>query len=53
MVSLSVTQSFPSEEGAHFGSSPEKLRHASANGAVDYITISTPRAEKVRPYQNL
>jgi hypothetical protein len=46
-------KSFPSEEGAHFGSSREKLRHASANGAVGFITISTPRAEKVRPYQNL
>jgi Zn-dependent M28 family amino/carboxypeptidase len=46
-------QSFPSEEGAHFGSSREKLRHASENGAVGLITISTPTAEKVRPYQNL
>ncbi len=46
-------KSFPSEEGAHFGSSREKLRHASENGAVGFITISTPTAEKVRPYQNL
>ncbi|MGS2719521.1 M28 family metallopeptidase [Paraglaciecola aestuariivivens] len=46
-------QSFPSEEGAHFGSSREKLRHAAENGAVGYVTISTPRAENVRPYQNL
>jgi hypothetical protein len=46
-------QSFPSEEGAHFGSSREKLRHASENGAVGFVTISTPRGEKVRPYQNL
>ena len=46
-------KSFPSEEGAHFGSSREKLRHASDNGAVGFISISTPRAEKVRPYQNL
>ncbi|WP_299084984.1 M28 family metallopeptidase [uncultured Paraglaciecola sp.] len=46
-------KSFPSEEGAHFGSGREKLRHASENGAVGFITISTPLAEKVRPYQNL
>lgn len=46
-------KSFPSEEGAHFGSSREKMRHASENGAVGFITISTPTGEKVRPYQNL
>ena len=45
--------SFPSEEGAHFGSSYEKKRHAVASGAIGMITISTPTAEKVRPYQNL
>lgn len=44
--------SFPSEEGAHFGSGAEKLKHAIANGAVGYITIPTPLSEKVRPYQN-
>jgi Zn-dependent M28 family amino/carboxypeptidase len=46
-------KSFPSEEGAHFGSSREKRRHASENGAVGFTTISTPTGEKVRPYQNL
>lgn len=46
-------KSFPSEEGAHFGSTSEKKRHAVENGAIGYITISTPTAEKVRPYQNL
>jgi Zn-dependent M28 family amino/carboxypeptidase len=46
-------KAFPSEEGAHFGSNREKLRHASENGAVGFVTISTPTAEKVRPYQNL
>ena len=45
--------SFPSEEGAHFGSSSQKLRHAANNGAVGFITISTPTAERVRPYQNM
>lgn len=46
-------KSFPSEEGAHFGSSSQKLKHAADNGAVGYITVSTPTGEKVRPYQNL
>jgi Zn-dependent M28 family amino/carboxypeptidase len=46
-------KSFPSEEGAHFGSTREKLRHAAENGAVGFVTISTPTAETVRPYQNL
>lgn len=46
-------KSFPTEEGAHLGSGREKLRHASNHGAVGFITISTPLAEKVRPYQNL
>ena len=31
-------KSFSSEEGAHFGSSREKLRHASDNGAVGFIS---------------
>lgn len=44
---------FPSEEGAHFGSSKQKDRNAVAKGAIGMITISTPLAEKVRPYQNL
>jgi hypothetical protein len=46
-------KSFPSENGAHFGSNHEKRRHASENEAVGFITISTPTGEKVRPYQNL
>lgn len=44
---------FPSEEGAHWGSSSQKKQHAADKGAVGFITISTPTAEKVRPYQNL
>ncbi len=43
---------FPSEEGAHFASSKQKLRYAAERGAVGFITLSTPAAEKVRPYQN-
>lgn len=46
-------KSFPSEEGAHSGSSFEKQKHASEHGAIGFITVSTPTAEKVRPYQNL
>ncbi|MGJ8679115.1 M28 family metallopeptidase [Paraglaciecola sp.] len=46
-------KSFPSEEGAHFGSTSEKKRHAVARGAIGYVSISTPTFEKVRPYQNL
>ncbi|GAB3038982.1 M28 family metallopeptidase [Bowmanella dokdonensis] len=44
--------SFPSEEGAHFASSSEKSRHAAQRGAIGMITISTPTAEKVKPYQS-
>ncbi|NCP63479.1 MAG: M28 family peptidase [Paraglaciecola sp.] len=46
-------RSFPSEEGAHFGSNYEKQKHATEHGAIGFITVSTPTAEKVRPYQNL
>ncbi|MDU0353449.1 M28 family metallopeptidase [Paraglaciecola aquimarina] len=46
-------KSFPSEEGAHFGSTNEKKRHATEHGAIGLISISTPTFEKVRPYQNL
>ncbi|MDN4503030.1 M28 family metallopeptidase [Alteromonadaceae bacterium BrNp21-10] len=44
-------QSFPSEEGAHFASSREKVRYAVEHGAIGIITLSTPLREKVRPYQ--
>ena len=40
----------PSEEGAHLGSNSEKLRHAAERGAVGYITLHTPKREKVRPF---
>ncbi|WP_158973126.1 M28 family metallopeptidase [Paraglaciecola sp. L3A3] len=46
-------KSFPSEEGAHFGSTFEKKRHAKEHGAVGYISISTPTYETVRPYQSI
>ncbi len=44
-------QSFPSEEGAHFASGYQKAKYAAENGAIGMVSISTPRAEKVRPYQ--
>lgn len=41
----------PSEEGAHIGSSAEKGRHAAEHGAVGFITIHTPKREKVRSFE--
>jgi Zn-dependent M28 family amino/carboxypeptidase len=46
-------KSFPSEEGAHLGSRSQKAQYAVDNGAIGIITVTTPTAEKVRPYQNL
>lgn len=43
-------KSFPSEEGAHFASGYQKSKYAAEAGATGIITISTPRAEAVRPY---
>lgn len=40
----------PSEEGAHIGSSSQKIAHAAKHGAVGFITIHTPKREKVRPF---
>jgi len=40
----------PSEEGAHIGSGNEKIRHAAERGAVGFITIHTPKREKVRSF---
>jgi Zn-dependent M28 family amino/carboxypeptidase len=41
----------PSEEGAHIGSGREKIRHAAERGAVGFITIHTPKREKVRSFE--
>lgn len=41
----------PSEEGAHLGSSREKMRHAAERGAVGFITIHTPKRDKVRTFE--
>lgn len=43
---------FPSEEGAHFASSYQKQRYAVERGAIGMITVTTPKNEKVRPYQS-
>ncbi|MFT5634960.1 MAG: Zn-dependent M28 family amino/carboxypeptidase [Cognaticolwellia sp.] len=40
----------PSEEGAHIGSGAEKSRHAAEHGAIGFITIHTPKREKVRSF---
>ncbi len=37
---------FPSEEGAHFGSSREKARALAMHGAVGWIAVYTPRNRK-------
>lgn len=37
---------FPSEEGAHFGSSREKARAIAAHGAVGWVTVYTPRNQR-------
>ncbi len=44
--------SFPSEEGAHFASGYQKNKYAAERGAVGVITVTTPKNEKVRPYQS-
>ena len=41
----------PSEEGAHIGSGAEKSRHAAERGAVGFITVHTPKREKVRSFE--
>ncbi len=45
--------SFPSEEGAHFASGYQKRKYAAERGAIGLLTLSTPLAEKVRPYQSM
>ncbi|MBQ4828131.1 M28 family peptidase [Alteromonas sp. MMG017] len=53
VVSLAGKPSdFPSEEGAHFASGYQKQKYAAEHGAIGMITITTPKNEKVRPYQS-
>jgi hypothetical protein len=42
--------SFPSEVGSHVSSGSQKSDYAADRGAVGYITLQTPAAEKRRPY---
>lgn len=43
----------PSEEGAHLGSRSEKRSSAAKRGAVGFITIHTPKREKVVTYDKI
>lgn len=42
--------SFPSEVGSHVSSGSQKSDYAANRGAVGFITLQTPAAEKRRPY---
>ncbi|MES2898553.1 MAG: M28 family metallopeptidase [Pseudomonadota bacterium] len=44
---------FPTEEGAHFGSSREKTKLALERGAVGMVFLYTPDLEKIRPFDGL
>jgi Zn-dependent M28 family amino/carboxypeptidase len=44
---------FPSEEGAHFASTREKLLAAAAHGAVGVVLIYTPRTREIFPWERL
>lgn len=43
-------ESWPSEEGAHLASGREKVKYAAERGAIGYVTLHTPKREKVRSY---
>lgn len=45
--------SFPSEEGAHYGSTREKQRTAAAHGAIATVSIYTKRYETVTPWDRV
>ena len=45
-------ESWPSEEGAHYGSGRQKARFAAERGAVGIVVIHTPREEKTSPYRD-
>ena len=44
---------FPTEEGAHFGSTSEKRKLAAQQGAVGIVTLWTPTTEKVSGFAKL
>ncbi len=41
----------PSEEGAHFGNGRTKQEAAARHGAIGLITLTTPRSDRVAPFQ--
>ncbi|MDU0112450.1 M28 family metallopeptidase [Psychrosphaera aquimarina] len=43
-------KAWPSEEGAHLGSGKLKSAHAAEHGAIGFVTLHTPKREKVRSY---
>ena len=43
----------PSEEGAHLGSRSEKSKNAAKRGAVGFITVHTPKRDKVITYEKI
>ncbi len=47
---LGKPSSFPTEEGAHFGSAEHKRSAAAERGAVGIITLYTPVIEKIFPF---
>ena len=44
---------FPSEEGAHFGSSREKARAITEHGGIGWVTVYTPRTQKRYAWERL
>ena len=44
---------FPSEEGAHFASSAEKIKAAVRHGAIGFVMVHTPRAAQQYPWERL
>jgi Zn-dependent M28 family amino/carboxypeptidase len=43
-------KAWPSEEGAHLGSGKLKSANAAKHGAIGFVTLHTPKREKVRSY---
>ncbi|WP_299265968.1 M28 family metallopeptidase [uncultured Psychrosphaera sp.] len=43
-------KAWPSEEGAHLGSGKVKSENAAKHGAIGFVTLHTPKREKVRSY---
>ena len=50
VVLAGYPSTFPSEEGAHYGSGSEKARTAAARGAIAIVFVYTERFESVAPW---